>query len=117
YGAWLLLGTNDPGGRAAQRKLEQRLLADRATAPYLKLAEVPVRRWPLWNRDLTRPEGMLLALGLWHEGAPAVRDHFRLSDPSLAYTGSRLLARGGEFARSISLAEELRKRAPGRLPL
>src|SRR6185295_5341228 len=48
YGAWLLLGTSDPGGRAAQRKLEQRLLADRATAPYLKLAEVPVRRWPLW---------------------------------------------------------------------
>jgi tetratricopeptide (TPR) repeat protein len=117
YGAWLLLGTNDPGGRAAQHKLEQRLLADRGTAPYLKLAEVPVRRWPLWTRDLTRPEEMLLALGILPGGAPAVPQHFPLSDPSLAYTGSRLLARWGELPRSISLAESLREKAPGRLPL
>jgi hypothetical protein len=117
YGAWLLLGTNDPGGRAAQRKLEQRLLADRGTAPYLKLAEVPVQHWPLWSRELTSPEEMLLALGILHEGAPAVRQHFPLSDPNLAYTGSRLLARGGELASSISLAASLRERAPGRLPL
>ena len=117
HGAWLLLGTGDPAGRAAQHKLEQMLLADRAAAPYLKLAEVPVRRWPLWSHRLTRPEEMLLALGIWHEGAPAVRDHFPLSDPNLAYTGSRLLARGGEYARSISLAEALRERAPRKLPL
>ncbi|MBW8874536.1 MAG: transglycosylase SLT domain-containing protein [Acidobacteria bacterium] len=117
YGAWLLLGASDPAGRAAQHKLEQMLLADRATAPYLKLAEVPVRRWPLWTHRLTRPEEMLLALGIWHEGAPAVREHFPVSDPNLAYTGSRLLARGGEPARSISLAEALRERAPRKLPL
>ena len=117
YGAWLLLGTGDPAGRAAQHKLEQMLLADRAAAPYLKLAEVPVRRWPLWSHRLTRPEEMLLALGIWHEGAPAVREHFPLSDPNLAYTGSRLLARGGEPARSIALAEALRERAPRKLPL
>src|SRR5947209_1618718 len=103
HGAWLLLGTGDP--------------ADRAAAPYLKLAEVPVRRWPLWSHRLTRPEEMLLALGIWHEGAPAVREHFPLSDPNLAYTGSRLLARGGEPARSIALAEALRERAPRKLPL
>jgi tetratricopeptide (TPR) repeat protein len=117
YGAWLLLGSADTAGRAVQHKLEQRLLADRAVAPYLKLAEVPVRRWPLWSHPLARPEEMLLALGLWHEGAPAVREHFPLSDPNLAYTGSRLLARGGEYARSIALAAALRERAPRRLPL
>ncbi len=117
YGAWLLLGSNDPGGRAAQRKLEQKLLADRITAPYLKLTEVPVERWPLWNRDLTSPEEMLLALGILSAGAPAVRQHFPLSDPSLAYTGSRLLARGGEVAQSFALAQSLRERTPGRLPL
>lgn len=116
-GAWLLLGADDPAGRTAQLKLEQRLLADRSAAPYLKLAEVPVRRWPLWSRRLAKPEEMLLALGLWREGAPAVRAHFPLSDPNLAYTGCRLLVLGGDYARAISLAEALRGRAPQRLPL
>jgi soluble lytic murein transglycosylase len=60
---------------------------------------------------------MLLALGLWHDGAPVVRTHFPLSDPSLAYTGCRLLVSGGEYARAISMAEALRGRAPQRLPL
>ncbi len=119
YGAWLLLGGGDPGGvgRAALRRLEQILLADRRAAPFLRLAEVPVRRWPLWERPLARPEEALLALGVWHEGAPAVGDLFPLSDPSLAFTGGLLLARGGEFARSIAMAEALRDRAPSRVPL
>ncbi|MFY9819919.1 MAG: lytic transglycosylase domain-containing protein [Thermoanaerobaculia bacterium] len=117
HGAWLLLGADDSTGRLAQLKLEQRLLADRGAAPYLKLADVPVRRWPLWSHRLARPEEMLLALGLWHDGAPAVREHFPLSDPNLVYTGCRLLVLGGEYARSISLAEALRARAPQRLPL
>jgi len=116
-GAWLLLGVDDSAGRTAQLKLEQRLLADRAAAPYLRLADVPVRRWPLWSHHLTRPEEMLLALGIWRDGAPAVRAHFPASDPNLAYTGCRLLAAGGDYARSISLAEALRERAPKRLPL
>jgi soluble lytic murein transglycosylase len=116
-GAWLLLGADDSTGRTAQLKLEQRLLADRGTAPYLKLALVPVRRWPLWSHRLARPEEMLLALGLWHDGAPVVREHFPLADPNLAFTGCRLLVLGGDYARSISLAEALRARAPQRLPL
>jgi soluble lytic murein transglycosylase len=81
------------------------------------LAEVPVRRWPLWDGDLTRPEEMLLALGIWHDAAPAVSVHFPLSDPSLAFTGGLLLERGGEISRGIAVAESLRSRAPGRLPL
>ena len=117
YGAWLLLGDDSPAGKAAHHKLEQMLLADRTAAPYLRFAEVPVRRWPLWKSDLSDPEEMLLALGIWHEGAPAIGEHFPLSDPSLAFTGGALLARGGDVARSISIAEALRARAPGQLPL
>jgi soluble lytic murein transglycosylase len=116
YGAWLLLG-GDPAGRVAQRRLEQMLLADRRTAPFLRLAEVPVRRWPLWDKPLVKPEEMLLALGVWHAGAPAIRDHFPLSDPSLGFTGALLLARGGDLGRSIAMAEALRERAPSRVPL
>lgn len=116
YAAWLLLD-DGPAGESARRRLEQMLAADRSAAPYLQLAEVPVRRWPLWRDKIDRPEEMLLALGLWHDGAPAVRDHFPLSHPSLAFTGGLLLARGGEISSAITVAEALRSRAPDRLPL
>jgi soluble lytic murein transglycosylase len=117
YGAWLLLGSSDPAGLAARRKLRQALLADRSTAPFLRLFQVPVESWPIWTKTLTRPEETLLALGLWREGAPAVRTHFPVSQPALAYTGSLLLARAGEHERSILQAEALRLRLPARLPL
>lgn len=118
YGAWLLLGSSDPTGRAVRRRLQTLLLADRLTSPYLRLSEVPVRRWPLWQKTLTTPEEMLLALGILGEAAPAIRKHFPLSgDPSLAYTGSLLLSRGGEIKRSMEWAELLRIRTPPRVPL
>jgi soluble lytic murein transglycosylase len=116
YGAWLLLG-GDPAGRAVQRRLEQMLLGDRRAAPFLRMAEVPVRRWPLWDKPQTKPEEMLLALGVWHSGSAAIRTHFPLSDPSLGFTGTLLLARGGDVAGSIAMAESLRERAPSRVPL
>ncbi|MFP5289079.1 MAG: lytic transglycosylase domain-containing protein, partial [Thermoanaerobaculia bacterium] len=63
------------------------------------------------------PEERLLALGILHEGAPAVLRHFPLSDPALAYTGSQLLSRAGEISRSMYMAEMLRIRTPRRVPL
>lgn len=115
--AWLLLGDGDPMGRKAGAKLRQLLLSDVHTGPYLRLAAIPVDRWPLWKAELRRPEEMLLALGIWHEGGPVVATYFPTRDPSLAFTGSLHLAEAGEFARSIRLAEELRRRTPDRIPL
>lgn len=117
YGAWLLLGSGDPAGLEARRKLRALLLKDRAAAPFLRLYQVPVESWPLWEKTLSKPEEMLLALGIWGEGATAVRDHFPASHPALAYTGSVLLARGGDPERSILHAEALRQRLPPRVPL
>lgn len=117
YGAWLLLGNGSETGRRAWKKARAILLADRAKAPLVRLVEVPVRTWPIWQEPVRRPEEMLLALGILHEGAPAVREHFPVSEPSLAFTGCRLLARGGEHERSILLAETLRLRAGDRVPL
>ncbi|HEY4565527.1 MAG TPA: transglycosylase SLT domain-containing protein, partial [Thermoanaerobaculia bacterium] len=73
--------------------------------------------WPLWDKPTTRPEEMLLALGVWHSGVAAIRSHFPLSDPSLGFTGALLLARGGDVAGAIAMAEALRTRAPSRVPL
>ncbi len=117
YGGWLLLSGDLPGRTAAQRRLEQVLLGDRRSAPFLRLAQVPVRRWPLWEKPLTQPEEMLLALGVWHSASEAIREHFPLSDPSLGFTGALLLARGGDLAGSIAMGEALRARAPSRVPL
>jgi soluble lytic murein transglycosylase len=118
HGAWLILGSGDPAGRSARRKLQTILLADRAASPYLRLSEIPVRRWPFWEKTLTSPEEMLLSLGILGEAAPAIRKHFPLAgDPSLAYTGSLLLSRGGDIKRSMEWAELLRVRTPSRVPL
>lgn len=115
--AWLLLGEEDAIGRNVGRKLRQSLLADPGAGPFLRLNVVPVERWPLWNATLRRPEEMLLALGIWREGGPAVRQHFPAKDPSLSFTGSLLLWRSGELARAMTLAEELRIRTPARVPV
>jgi len=117
YAAWLLLGKDEPSGRLAQRNLHTFLLADRITSPYLRLSEMPVKRWPLWEKPLLTPEEILLALGILHEGSPAVAHHFPFSDPSLAFTGGLMLARGGEVKRSIWVAEVMRARIASRLPL
>src|SRR5579864_3749486 len=116
YDAWLLLGPDDAAGQLAERRLRAQLLADPAAAPFLRMSELPIDAWPLWRATLRRPEEMLLALGVWHEGAPAVRELFPPTQPALALTGSLLLARTGETARSIQLAEALRERVPARLP-
>jgi soluble lytic murein transglycosylase len=117
YSAWLLLGNTSEAGKSCWFRARNALLADPRRAPLTRLAEVPVRSWPLWQTPLRRPEERLLALGILHEGAPAVRQYFPISEPSLAYTGCRLLSRGGEYERSILLAEALRLRSGDRVPV
>jgi soluble lytic murein transglycosylase len=116
-GAWILLGGREGGGTAAWRRLREALGTERGAAPYLRLSQVPTERWPLWHASLDQPPEMLLALGLFREGAPAVREEFPLRDPSLGFTGAVLLAAAGETSRALGLAETIRFRAPDRLPL
>ena len=52
------------------------------------------------SKPLARPEEMLLALGVWHEGAPAMRAHFPLSDP-VARLHRRPAARPGGRPRAL----------------
>ena len=115
--ARLLLRDDDNLGQAAERKLRQLLESDRTARAFLHMARVPTEAWPLWKASLRRPEEMLLALGIAADGSAAVREHFPPSDPSLALTGSELLARAGDFEHSILLAEAVRERLPTRVPL
>jgi peptidoglycan lytic transglycosylase len=120
--AWLLLGDTGVGdadttGRRVRAKLVRQLAADPAAGPFLRMAPVPVAAWPLWRAPLRTPEEMLLALGIVEEGAPAVAAHFPAREPSLAFTGARMLARAGRLRLSIDLAEAVRARLPARLPV
>jgi len=116
YRAWLLLGSREAKGRFAREQLEARL-AEGPTAAFLDLEPIATANWPLWQGSLTQAEEMLLALGIWGEGAPAVLRHFPVTEPDLAFTGSLILSQAGEVNRSLYVAEILQKRVPERLPI
>ncbi|MCB1035208.1 MAG: transglycosylase SLT domain-containing protein [Acidobacteria bacterium] len=116
HDAWLVFGDGDPRGAKARQALTKVLLADRAASPFLTLTTVPVEQWPIWRASLREPEELLLALGLWREGAPSIRRHFPPSEPALAFTGSRLLALDGATTQSLRLAEILQQRLPSGIP-
>ena len=116
YSAWLLLGDESPWGRASIGRLRKRWEDERAAGPLAGIEVLTPPSWPLWHQPLNRPEEMLLALGVWEDGAPAVGEHFPLSSPELAFTSAALLARAGRTRPSIRIVEILAKRLPSRLP-
>ena len=116
YKAWLLFGDSDPRGKASRRALVHRLNNDLKTRPFLSMSTVPVTDWPLWKAQLDTPEELLMGLGLFGETSTPVLRHFPIAEPSLAFTGSRVLAHNGSTRRSLYIAEILRKRIPTRLP-
>jgi soluble lytic murein transglycosylase len=117
YDAWLLLPALHPRRPAVRRYLEEKLAAaDRSARVFLRLRVQPASDWPLWSSRLERPEEMLLALGLFHEGGSMVLRYFPVARPELAFTGSLVLARTGDTRRSLYIAEILSKRVPGSLP-
>jgi tetratricopeptide (TPR) repeat protein len=116
YSAWLMLGDDHPVGSQARALLESKLKTDAQSQRYLELRTVSTRDWPLWSATLNTAEEHLLALGIWQEGAPKLLKYFPMSDTSLAYTGSQLLASSGLINRSLYVAEILADRMPKRLP-
>lgn len=117
YAAALLLGDSEPWGSAALARLRQRAAGDRNGGELLDLDSVPIGAWPLWRQSLDEPEEMLLALGLWREGTPAVGRHFPSTSPDLAFTAAGYLERAGEIRPAIRIAEILARRLPDRLPV
>jgi soluble lytic murein transglycosylase len=89
---------------------------DRRVGPYLRLERVAAAEWPIWNTPLNRSGERMLALGVWQWGAPYVLRHFPVSQPSLAFTGSSLLAEAGFTRRSMYIVEILNDRLPTWVP-
>ncbi len=116
YASWLVLGDERPEGVAARERLEQRLAANPQIRPFLEIGGREPAEWPIWGSRLTQPEELLLSLGVWDQGASVVLKHFPVTDPSLAYTGGRILARANQTRPSIYVGEILSKRMPAALP-
>ncbi|MEE8277309.1 MAG: lytic transglycosylase domain-containing protein [Thermoanaerobaculia bacterium] len=115
-GAWLLLGEDDPRGLEARLHMERRLRRDPTARAFLEMAPVPPAEWPFWEAEVQQPEELLLALGILEQGSSVIQKHFPVSEASLAYTGSRLLAWGGLTRPSLYQAEVLAERIPDKLP-
>lgn len=118
FAAWILLGDDDPDGRSARRSFESRLrrLESSGQPPPLPSTPVPIGEWPLWSAPLLQAEELLLSVGLFEEGAPAVSRHFPLTQPSLAFTAALELGRAGRTREALLIAEVLQKRAGRRVP-
>lgn len=116
YGAWLILGDKDPIGARARKSIAARLSGDSQAQRYLEMGTVPTKDWPLWSGPLNNPDEHLLSLGVWEESAGKILKNFPLADPSLAFTGSELLARAGLIKRSLYIAEILGDRMAKRIP-
>jgi soluble lytic murein transglycosylase len=113
YRAWLLRNGDDSTAGASLNEL---LRSNRAASRFLDISFRPPREWPLWEKTLRQPEEILLALSIWEEGSPAIPLHFPVDDPSLGYTGSRLLDRAGAHRAALRIAEIVHKQALQALP-
>ncbi len=116
YRAWLLAGNDSRLEKEARRRGERALRRDSDRRAFLDLSPAATESWPLWTDDLDDPEVLLLALGQWREGAPAVLRAFPPREPRLAYTAALQLAGAKVYRQSLLVAEILSKRVPRSLP-
>ena len=116
YGAWLLYAGDAAARAEVAHGLGRRLATASSTGPWLTLSRVPTPEWPLWQRTPERPEEILLTLGLFDDGAPALDRHFPYTREDLAFTASWMLAGDGAVHRSLRRAETLARRAPDAVP-
>ena len=116
HSAWLLYGDDSSEGQLLRAQHEQQLLRDARSGPYLSLALIQPPQWPLWQAAPTRAGERFHRLGIWSFGEPHMLRSFPVSQPSLAFTGSSLLAHAGMVNRSLHLAEIMALRVPGWTP-
>jgi|CXWL01.1.fsa_nt_gi soluble lytic murein transglycosylase-like protein len=105
--AWLLLGDGDPVGRLAKRQLQELYAAHSEIGVLYRAAPSSLATWPLWPGPTTDPEAMLLALGLFDEGAPAVGRTLVGGRPEVALAVAGRLADANQFYPSLALADGL----------
>ncbi len=115
YRAWLLHGRRGDKAEGARQLLQGRLVSDSGVRSFLTLRSMPPDTWPLWTQSATRPQELMLALGLWGDAVEVVNRHFPVASPRLALTAAEGLAESRP-RRALLIAEILAERAPSRVP-
>lgn len=103
--------------RALTRRGVEKLAAQTATASWVAARILPVREWPLWRSPSSRPEDLLVALGLAALAPEAVTRSFPLQQADVGLTGAALLVSGPRARAGLAIAESLFARRPHGLPL
>lgn len=117
YGAVVLLPEEDASAVTARRRLTERLSANSAARAILNLRSRAAEDWPIWQTKPQTPEGILLGIGLWGDGEPAILKYFPIENPDLALTAVGLLERAGTLRPALRIAEILYQRAVGEVPI
>lgn len=117
YGAVVLLADDDATALEARERLRRKLSQKVVAREVLELRPRPAEDWPIWDAKLQRPEELLLGLGLWGDGEPAILEHFSVEEPDLALTAVGLLERSGSLRPALRIAEILYQRAASEVPV
>ncbi|REJ83946.1 MAG: hypothetical protein DWQ36_19040 [Acidobacteria bacterium] len=115
FRAFVLYGPRSSEG-AQQLELMRRDVRRTYGREIAPVRTVSPSAWPLWNARLERPEDLLLALGLWHDGAPAARRHFPIHQPELAFTAALELQKSDRIRESLLISEILARAVPDGVP-
>ena len=117
YGAVVLLAKDDPAVSSARSRLTELLATKSSARALLELRPRSAEEWPIWQAEPQRPEELLLGLGLWGEGEPAILGYFPIEQPDLALTAVKLLEQAGSLRPALRIAEILYQRAVSEMPI
>lgn len=116
FATWVLLGAQSADGRKAFERMQQTASARARSGLIAPTTAVSVEAWPLWQKQTSAADDLLLSLGIWSESGAAAERHFPLNQPNLAFTAALELQRAGRVRAGLQMAESLAKRVPRGTP-
>ena len=114
--ALVLMPPDHPQRGRYRAELQRRLIADNRGKEPAPSVPTAIDSWPIFSASLVEPEELLLALGLFADGAASTSKHFPMSDPPLALAAAQQLVRAGQPRRGLLIAEILNRRVPKSFP-
>lgn len=116
FATWVLLGAQSADGRKAFDRMQASARARSRSGSIAPTTAVAVESWPLWQKQASSVDELMLGLGIWSESGAAAGRHFPLSQPNLAFTAALELQRAGRVRQGLLIAESLAKRVPRGTP-
>jgi soluble lytic murein transglycosylase-like protein/tetratricopeptide (TPR) repeat protein len=107
----------DGDRRSLARRGVDELARRPATAAWVAARPLPVHRWPIWSTPPSRPEELLLWLGLAELVPGAVARAFPVAQPEIGLSGAALLIDGAAARSGLAIAESTFSRRPRSVPL